>query len=332
MDEKHEARTWPELLGLLTESPRERNRIAREVGVQPVTLIRWVKQTAKPREENMRALLSAIPHDYYHVFARLSMADFPGLVIEHRKGVLVTPDPPPEFYMRVLRAYAHTPSALYPHALHDLILQQIIVHLDPERQGMAVRIVRCVPPLPGKKVRSLLQIEGIGTGPWQRDLGQQMIFLGAESLAGAAATHSRLMVVNSRDEHTLSPIHWEEHEQSVAAAPILWKTKIAGCLLISSIQPHIFSETYLSLVEIYAYLMALAFERETFFDHQEIKLALMPLYTDQPRFLKHFSQRVYQKMNESAIEHQPITFSAAQERVCQEVEGEMLRFLSARSK
>jgi transcriptional regulator with GAF, ATPase, and Fis domain len=159
-----------------------------------------------------------------------------------------------------------------------------------------------------------------------------MIFLGAESLAGAAATHSRLMVVNSRDEHTLSPIHWEEHEQSVAAAPILWKTKIAGCLLISSIQPHIFSETYLSLVEIYAYLMALAFERETFFDHQEIKLALMPLYTDQPRFLKHFSQRVYQKMNESAIEHQPITFSAAQERVCQEVEGEMLRFLSARSK
>jgi len=330
MDEKHEAQTWPELLGFLTESPRERNRIAREVGVQPVTLVRWVKQTAKPREENMRALLSAIPHDYYHLFARLSKADFPGLVVEHREGVLVTPDPPPEFYMRVLRAYAHTPSALYPHALYDLILQQIIVHLDPERKGMAVRIVRCVPPPPGEKVRSLLQIVGIGTGPWQRDLGQQMIFLGAESLAGAAATHSRLMVVNSRDEHTLSPIHWEEYEQSVAAAPILWKTKIAGCLLISSVQPHIFSETYLSLVEVYAYLMALAFERETFFDLQEIKLALMPQYTEQPRFLQHFSQRVYQKMSESAIERQPITFSAAQERVWQEVESEMLRFLASR--
>jgi hypothetical protein len=192
-----------------------------------------------------------------------------------------------------------------------------------------VRIVRCVPPLPNENIRSLLQVVGIGTGPWQRDLGQQMIFLGAESLAGAAATHSRLMVVNSRDEHTLSPIHWDEYEQSVAAAPILWKTKIAGCLLISSVQPHIFSETYLSLIEIYAYLMALAFERETFFDIQEIKLAPMPQYTEQARFLQHFSQRVYQKMNESTIEHQHISFSVAQERVWQEVESEMLHFLSS---
>jgi hypothetical protein len=75
--------------------------------------------------------------------------------------------------------------------------------------------------------------------------------------------------------------------------------------------------------------MALAFERETFFDLQEIKLAPMPQYTDQPRFLKHFSQRVYQKMNEGAIERQPITFSVAQEHVWQEIESEMLHFLTS---
>src|SRR5438270_2188940 len=107
MEEKREVHTWRDLLGRLIKNPRERHRIAHEVGVQPVTLIRWVKQTARPREENMRALLSALPHEYYKTFAHLSMQDFPGLVLEHRSGVAIAPEPPSEFYMRVLRAYAH---------------------------------------------------------------------------------------------------------------------------------------------------------------------------------------------------------------------------------
>ncbi len=325
MQEKNEAGTWRELLERLIEKPKERHRIAHEIGVQPVTLIRWTKQSTKPREENMRALLSAIPHDDYQTFVRLCAVDYPGVVPVHERGAVIAPEPPSEFYMRVLKAYAHTPPALHPHALYDLILQQIIVHLDPERRGMGVHIVRCVPPLPGNKVRSLLQIEGIGTSPWQRDLGQQMIFMGAESLAGAVVTHCRLMVVHSREERTLIPVHWHEHEQSVVAAPILWKTKIAGCLLIASAQPYTFSETHLSLIELYASLMALAFERETFFDLQQVKLHLMPEHIVQDAYIRRFSQRVHQKMTESARRRQLITFLTAQEQVWQEMEDELLR-------
>jgi hypothetical protein len=332
MRKKDEVNTWHELLGRLIESPQERHRIAHEVGVQPITLMRWTKQITRPREENIRALLSALPHEDYQTFIRLCAVDYPGVLLEYEHGVMIAPEPPPEFYTRVLKAYAHTPPALHPHALYDLILQQIIAHLDPERRGMAVRLVRCVPPLLGNKVRSLLLIEGIGTPPWQRDLGQQMIFLGAESLAGAVVTHCRPMVVHSREESTLIPIHWHEHEQSVAAAPILWKTKIAGCLLISSAQPHVFSETHLYLLELYASLMALAFDREAFFDLQQIKLHLMPEHIAQGTYVRHFSQRVYQKMTESAKERQPITFLTAQELIWQEIEDELLHYSSSTGK
>jgi hypothetical protein len=324
MQENDEVNTWHEFLGRLIENPQERHRIAHEVGVQPITLMRWTKQNTRPREENIRALLSALPHDDYQTFISLCAVDYPGLMSEYEKRVTIAPEPPPEFYMRVLNAYAHTPPALHPHALYDLILQQIIAHLDPERRGMAVRILRCVPPMPGNKVRSLLLIEGIGTSPWQRDLGQQMIFLGAESLAGAVVTHCRPMVVHSREERTLIPIHWHEHEQSVAAAPILWKTKVAGCLVISCAHPYVFSETHLYLLELYASLMALAFERESFFDLQQIKLHLMPEYVVQGAYVRHFSQRVYQKMTVSSRERQPITFLSAQELVWQEIEDELL--------
>lgn len=332
MDEKREAHTWRELLGWLIENPRERYRIAHEIGVQPVTLMRWAKQMARPREENIRALLSVLPHDYYQTFVHLSKQDFPGLALEFEAAPTIAAEPPSEFYVRVLNAYAHTPPALYPHALYDLILQQIIGHLDPERHGMAVRIVRCVPPQAGGNVRSLFQVEGVGTPPWQRDLGKQVLFLGAESLPGAVITHSRLMVVQSREERTLSPIYWHEHEQSVAAAPILWKTKVAGCLLVSSAQAHVFSEVHLSLIEAYACLMALAFEREVFFDLQDIKLALMPSENDQIPFVRNFNQRIYQKMTESVALHQPITFPIAQKLVWQELEEELLRFLASTGK
>lgn len=332
MQEKNATSTWREWLERLIKNPSERRRIAHAVGVQPVTLMRWTKQITRPREENMRALLDALSRDDYQAFLRLCIAEYPALIPEYEDAVTITPEPPSEFYMRVLNAHAHTPPALHPYALYDLILQQIIAHLDPERRGMAVRIVRCVPPLPGNKVRSLLLIEGIGTPPWQRNLGQQVVFLGAESLAGAVVTHCRLMVVHSRTEPTLIPVHWHEYEQSVAAAPILWKTKIAGCLLISSAQPHVFSETHLSLIERYASLMSLAFERESFFDLQQIKLHLMPEYIVQDTYIRHFSQRVYQKMTESAREQQPVSFLSAQEQVWQEMEDELLRCPSVAQK
>jgi GAF domain-containing protein len=142
--------------------------------------------------------------------------------------------------------------------------QQAIEHLDPNRRGMAISLVRCVAPLKGGKVRSLREVGGIGTPPWERDLRQHTIFLGAESLCGLAVTRSRLAVVHDRQaNHELIPAHWVTHEQSAAAYPLLHQSRVIECLLLSGAHPHQITATHTNVMQAYANLLALAFSQRT---------------------------------------------------------------------
>ncbi|MBV9232164.1 MAG: GAF domain-containing protein [Chloroflexi bacterium] len=324
MEDKFKSLTWHELLGQIIEDPQEKQRIALEMRISPITLVRWANKESKPRDENMRLLLKALPRDFYKLFAQLIAEDFPNLSLDNTMTAHLLQEPPPEFYARVLSAYTSTPEPLYTQTMYDLILQQTIEHLDPERQGMSVSIVRCVRPLHSVKVRSLRQVSGIGTPPWHRDLEQETIFLGAESLAGTAVINCRLACVQSREEQS-SFAHWTEYEHSAAAYPLMRRTKVGGCLLASSALPHYFSKTHLSLVEYYANLTALALEPEDFFDLKDIQLGVMPHYTAQEPYFRHFSRRVTQKFAEAAVERKLMTLREAQTRVWQEIEEELLQ-------
>jgi hypothetical protein len=324
MEEKLKLPTWQELLGQIIEDSQEKQRIAQEVRVSPITLVRWVNKESKPRDENMRLLLKALPRDFYKQFTQLIAEDFPTFSLDHAMSANLLQEPPSEFYARVLSAYAKTPESLYTQAMYDLILQQAIEHLDPARQGMSVSIVRCVRPLRGIKVCSLRQVSGIGTPPWNRDLEQETIFLGAEALAGTAVINCRLASVQSREEQSAFA-HWTEYEHSAAAYPLMRKTKVGGCLLVSSAQSHYFTRAYLALVEYYANLTALALEPDEFFDLKDIELGVMPHYTMQEPYFRDFSRRVTQKFTEAGIERKLITLREAQTKVWQEIEEELLQ-------
>ena len=56
-----EPQTWRELLGQCLTSGQEKERIASLVGVNPLTLTRWVNDEAKPRLSNIHRLLDALP-------------------------------------------------------------------------------------------------------------------------------------------------------------------------------------------------------------------------------------------------------------------------------
>jgi hypothetical protein len=209
--------------------------------------------------------------------------------------------------------------------MYDLILQQAIEHLDPNRRGMAISLVRCVPPLKGGKVRSLREVGGIGTPPWERDLRQHTIFLGAESLCGLAVTRSRPAVVQDRQtNHELIPAHWVTHEQSAAAYPLLHQAQVIGCLLISGAHPHQLTENHLTVMQAYAHLLALAFPPTDFFDLQDVELLPMPSYEVQAPYFEQFQQRVTQKLTQAALTAHPITLQVAQEQVWQDIEAELL--------
>ena len=331
MKREQESGTWQEYLGVLIADPREKQRLEKEVRIQPVTFQRWISGKSRPREENMRQLLRAIPDEHHAPFYQLIVQEFPGLEEEKGHRGHDFPAFPQEFYARVLSAHANTPVALFRQSLFDLILRQAIEQFDPDRQGMAITLVCCVPPRSTRKVRSLRQVTGSGTPPWQRDDVLKTLFLGSESLAGAAVTRYRRLAVNSKDEITFTPIHWTEYEESAGAFPIARQARIAGCLIVSSAHPFYFTEERQDLLECCASLLALAFEREDFFDPDDIALCPMPLYSEQEPYFHDFGKRVSQKFVEAQIAQKHIGIYEARQKVLQDIEEEMLHHMEHHS-
>lgn len=325
MEKEYKQPLWQDLLGQRIKDPKERKRIADIVRVQQITLSRWASGTSKPREEHLRRLLQALPPDHSRTLLAALQKDGLALSLTIERVAEIPGEIPSAFYEQVLNACATTPSPLYTQTMYDLILQQAIEHLDPDRRGMSVSLLRCVAPLKGCKVNSLREVCGFGTPPWNRDLRQHTIFLGAESLCGVAVMQSRLVTVHDRQApHDLIPAHWVTYEQCAAAYPLLHQARTAGCLLVSGAHPRQLTETHLNVMQSYANLLALAFSPTEFFDLQDVELLPMPPYDVQTAYFEHFQQRVTQKLTQAAATSHSITLYEAQEQVWQEIEAELL--------
>jgi hypothetical protein len=322
-----EATTWRELLGRIIQDPLERRRLANELGVNPVTLTRWVNNESSPRSQSIQRLLNALP-EHRKALLDLLLDEFGGFIAEPEGSSAedLLNKIPSEFYIRVLRTLATIPNVLRFSSLCDLILQQALEQLDPNRVGIAVTVVRCMPPSAEKKIRSLRESVGRGTPPWNSNLDQQAILLGAESLAGNAVSLGRLAVNQDlSEEQSLSPGYHGQWEESAAAAPIMLEGKVSGCLLVSSSQTNYFPQSRQTLVESYADLIALAFEDADFYDPRQIELGLVPFQDIQKLYLAGFRQRLSETMLTATKNQQPLTIFEAEQIVWQQYEGELLR-------
>jgi hypothetical protein len=175
--------TWRELLGTIISDPQEERRLIDLMGIRPITLLRWVQNKTEPRPYFLRQLLDALPQ-YRDSLLPLMEKEFPGV------SELVEDEVPKEiaasFYTHVLETYVATPPSLRFWSICPLILQHILDHLDPEQRGMELLVVRCMPPAgQDQKIHSLREYVALGTPPWQTDLEERNLFLGAESLAAA---------------------------------------------------------------------------------------------------------------------------------------------------
>src|SRR5215472_14540858 len=282
-----EEKTWRELLGSIIQDPQERRRLANELGVNPVTLTRWVHNESSPRPQSIQRLLHALPEHRQELLNQL-LDEF-GDNIPYPEDSF-TEDLqykiPSEFYIRVLRTRATIPQILRFSSLSDLILQQALEQLDPNRVGIAATVGRCMPPTADKKIHSSRESVGRGTPPWESNLEQQASLLGAESLAGNAVSFGRLVVnQNLSEEQSLSPGYHGQYEESAVAAPIMFEGKVSGCLLVSSSLIDYFHQSRQALIESYADLVALAFEADDFSDTGQIELGLVPFQNVQKLYL-----------------------------------------------
>lgn len=298
MSSLQECTTWQAFLGQLIANPQERARLAAAVRVRPITLQNWAAGVFRPREEHIHALLKNLPAGTYPLFLRLLITDFPELLQEELPRDGFFQGLPSEFYARALSNLAFTPLPMYRQSMQDLLFQQALQHLDPERRGFSITLAVCVPPREGCKVRSLREIGGLATPPWSYTLSEKPFFLGAESLVGYAITQARPAVINDRDEMTFFPAHWTEHEKSIAVFPILRHARIAGGLVASSVQEYFFTQPRLVVLEDYANLASCLFEPEESFAPEEIDLRLMPSYKLQMPYFAGYNRRVLQKIEE----------------------------------
>ncbi len=141
-----EVQTWRELLGEIIRNPLEKERLTGELGINPATLDRWVNGETDPRPQNLRRLLSALPQWREQLYELVSeeFEDFTAAPTDDSSKEL-----PSAFYARVFSALVATPQSLRFWSICNLILQQALGQLDPERLGMAITVVRCMPPVDG---------------------------------------------------------------------------------------------------------------------------------------------------------------------------------------
>src|ERR1700730_17105324 len=250
--------TWRALLKNLINDTREKQRLAEDLGIRAITLSRWANGESDPRPQNLRHLLTALPQHREQMLDLIreetGFEEFSNAGLDDSSIRI-----PSSFYTNVFSARSSTVESMRFWSICNLVLQQALGQLDPDRVGMSINVVRCMTAAASdKKVHSLRESVGTGTPPWPGNLEQKAMFLGAESLCGYVVTLCRPAAnQNIDDPQNLTPAHPTEHEKSAAVHPILFAGRIAGCLLVSSTQYNYFlPQARLTLIEHYANLLA----------------------------------------------------------------------------
>lgn len=317
--------TWRSWLEAMIADSYERRRIAEELGINPVTLMRWARRESNPRPQSLRLLLQIFPRHrqlllslIQEEYPHFAMDDMQPEVREQMRADVI----PWEFYRRVLRTRALTPSIIRYRTLSNLILEQALKHLDPDRIGVGLSIARCLPSAEGGSVSSLLLDLGRGNLPWMPAMENETMLLGSESLAGYAAVSARIVALPDLFTASVTlPVSVGRWERSAVATPIMYEGKVAGSLLVSAVLIDFFTAEQVLLINDYADLLALAFEPANFYDPQNIRLRPLPAQQAQQPFIRSFRMRV----NEIMRTHQPISIAQSEQLTWQQIEEELLQ-------
>jgi len=119
------------------------------------------------------------------------------------------------------------------------IFEYALLHLDSERRGLAITYAKLMPAREDG-VHSLVETTLHGNYPWPFAL-ENHTYLGSTTLAGTAATLERLQTWDKISESERLQVEVDKYERSACAFPVMHAGRIAGVLIISSVQTHFFA-------------------------------------------------------------------------------------------
>jgi len=315
--------TWQSVLQTIIEVPGERQRLVNALGINPMTLNRWLKEGTQPNRNHLIALLQNVQPQHRQELRdamKHSILEVENWTRDEDPAQITT-----EFYIQILNDRASLIEVIRSRELLNKIIKQALIQLDPHQIGMAITLAQCMPPKDGK-IRSLRERMGQGTPPWIADLENLSIFLAMESLAGYVVQNQRPSSIEDLNKESLLPAYQTENEVSAAAAPIMLDGNIAGCLLASSIEVGHFTQERLSLLSAFSDLVSLALDPKDFYPHEMIQLGVLRhRNADEQRvILRDFRALVQQKLVESYQSKTSLTYIVAEERVWRDLEDKVL--------
>lgn len=292
-----EPRTWREFLSAVIHDTKEKQRIASEMGVDPITLTRWAMKESSPRPRSLlNRLVNALPL-HREQLSKLIREEFPNALEEDDPTLFfidaVIKEVPSVLYARILEANANVADPLRTWTICNLVIQQLVRQLDPEQLGIIASIVQCqAPSNDDHKVYSLRK-QFQEKSPALKDDVDKGYLLGAESLVGYAVVNCYPVVIQDIHRNPdFLVIHRVEAMNSAAAYPLQKGGRVAGGLLILSTQKQYFSSARQALIQSYAHLLSLAFRDNEFYPLENIALQIMPSEAVQDAYLSAFNQRV----------------------------------------
>jgi len=308
------------LLGFLIKNDRsEILRIAREIGVSDNTVYRWLNGAAEPRHSHLMRLLEVLPRYGPHLSQSGEPQTYAGRSANNQPGRW---DVQKEIYRRVMELAATTvDDASRRWHIIETIFEYALLHLDPDRQGMALTYARLMPPRADGTIHSLYEAEMRGQAPWPFALDFKA-YLGSTTLAGAAAMLQRVRTWSVKDD-TRIPVGLDENERSSCAAPVMRGGRLAGVLIVSSAQEDFVRNPAVPrTVGDYAHLLAAGLMDSDFYPTSLIRLVPMPeLDWQRDRIARSYLNRVVEYARKQCL-----SFAEAEQKVLQDLEEEFERY------
>lgn len=308
------------LLGYVIKNDRsEVLRIAREIGVSDNTVYRWLNGAAEPRHSHLMRLLEVLPRSNSFLSPTGGQQTYAGRAANTHPGRW---DVQKEIYRRVMELAATTvDDASRRWHVIETIFEYALLHLDPERQGLALTYARLMPPRADGTIHSLYEAEMRGQAPWPFALDFKA-YLGSTTLAGAAAMLQRVKVWNIKDE-ARTPVGLDENERSSCAAPVMRGGRLAGVLIVSSAQEDfVRNPSVPRAVGDYAHLLAAGLMDSDFYPISLIRLVPMPeLNWQRVMIAQSYLNRVVEYARKQCL-----SFAEAEQKVLQDLEDEFERY------
>lgn len=307
--------TWRDLLRTIIKKPGEKERLARAIGVDAQTFMRWIKRDETPSSHQLYLLLDEVPQ--HRALLRALILEE---IDDFSDGIS------PTFPAHILSLYNTAPDEARFWSICSAVFSEALQQLATDQQGLCMSVVQCMAPLRNDTIYCLRECVALGTSPWDERIEQRTRFLGAESLAGHAIASGSIQLIADSSQEADRVANLPEYALSAAAIPILYTNRIAGCLLIASTQRDYFcSLTRINLIKDYAALLTLAFPPEEFYVAERIALQPMPLFQEQQPYLSTLRQRVQATWRTAFSAQHSMSYLDAQKHVWLQIAEELLR-------